>query len=129
MKLASILCLITICTFSGCSTGRIERNDNQVVNKMSWLLDAHPYYDYLSAIEAEDFRFKGVYGYSLRIPQVHRWCINDIEKEVNPIEGTSDAVESYEHARMQAIAQVYASWFNTYMRAYLEDIGEFTCVR
>ena len=80
----------------------------------------------LRAIEREDFRFKGLYGYSLEVPRVSVMCV-DVDTDVDPIEGTSEFVLGYEHAKLLAIARAYASYSNLKMRQYLETHNGFEC--
>ena len=68
----------------------------------------------------------GIYGYSLSVPRVSLECLN-IDAQVNPIRGTTDAVLGYEHAKLMAVAREYAEHYNLRMRMYLEKNHEFEC--
>ncbi|MCP5161202.1 MAG: hypothetical protein H6999_05005 [Hahellaceae bacterium] len=124
--LAVILCL----TLISCSSYRDDRNTLAVREKMGWLYDANPNEDALSSISRGDYRFVAVYGYSLVIPGVPMDCFSsfaEIEKWTKPIDGTSDAVDNYEHAKLNEIARVYAGWYNVQILIYLKDKNYFDC--
>lgn len=91
-----------------------------------WIYDAVPMTDALQAIEKGDFRFRGVYSYSLIVPGVKMECI-DTDTDIFPIEGTSDASTTYEERKFNALAMIYADVYNFQMKSYLETIGEFSC--
>jgi hypothetical protein len=98
----------------------------EVVGKLAWLNAADPERDFSKAIETKDYRFRGLYGYTLVVPSVNRSYIS-IETDVKPIEGTSDLVLGYEHAKLIAIALTYASDFNLRMRLFREQKLGFKC--
>ena len=93
---------------------------------VNWLYKANPLDDFKEAIERDDYRFVGVYGYSLTVPGVKLKCI-DAAKDVKPIEGTSDSSSSYEEEKFNAIAKVYADYYNFQLIKYLEDKRLFSC--
>jgi len=103
-----------------------EKEQDRYVEVMSWLNDADPRKDFERAIENNDFRFMGIYGYSLQVPTVKASCL-DYDRDINPIEGTSDAIMGYKHAKMIAIARTYAEDYNSRMRYYLEQNTDFKC--
>jgi hypothetical protein len=121
-----IVILISILLISGCEKSDSEVHLEKVHEVMGWLYDANPHQDVQVAIENGDFRFMGVYGYSIVVPRIDIKCL-DYEKDINPIKGTSDAIESYEHAKLNAIAQVYAEAYNRRMWIYKKDNTEFKC--
>lgn len=106
---------------SGCESQSSSRELNP-----DWLYDAVPMTDALKAIEQGDFRFRGVYSYSLIVPGVKMECI-DIDTDIFPIEGTSDASSTYEERKFNALAMIYADVYNLQMKSHLEAIGEFSC--
>ena len=117
--------LITDCDFS-----QNEPHLGETLKSLEWVDEADPVADSQNAIEREDFRFKGVYGYSLYVPGVPNDCILGSEgrnKIVAPIEGTSDAIPSYEYARLQAIATEYAEWYNMQILIYLIENEAWQC--
>ena len=104
-----------------------SKNQLETVHEvMGWLYEANPEHDVRAAIENGDFRFMGVYDYSIVVPRIDINCL-DYEKDINPIKGTSDAIESYEHAKLNSIARVYAGEYNFRMRMYKEENTDFKC--
>ena len=116
---SSILLLLVL--ISGCESQSSSKELNP-----DWLCNASPMTDALEAIEKGDFRFRGVYSYSLIVPGVEIECI-DIDADVLPIEGTSDASSNYEERKFNALAMIYADVYNLQIKSYLEAIGEFSC--
>ena len=103
-----------------------DKEQKKYVDELGWLLNADPNKDVELAISKEDFRFKGIYGYSLSVPRVGIRCL-DVDNEVDPIKGTTDAVLGYEHAKLIAVAKEYADFYNMRMRLYLEENRGFEC--
>lgn len=103
-----------------------EKEQRKYISELEWLLDADPNKDVELAISRGDFRFKGIYGYSLTVPHVKVRCL-DLEAEVDAIKGTTDAVLGYEHAKLLAVAREYADFYNMRMRIYLEENRGFKC--
>ena len=126
VKMKLIVILISMLLISSCEKSDSETQLEKVQEVMGWLYEANPEHDVQVAIENGDFRFMGVYGYSIVVPRIDTKCL-DYEKDINPIKGTSDAIESYEHAKLNAIARVYAGEYNFRMRIYKEENTEFKC--
>lgn len=122
-RLPLICCLLFL---SGCNQSPYNAMQNEIKAQMGWLYTANPDDDFDAAVRNKDFRFVGIYGYSLTVPRVTRKCIS-IEKDVKPIEGTTDAVLSYEHAKLIAIAGVYAEQYNLRMLMFREKNMGFKC--
>ena len=74
----------------------------------------------------KDYRFMGVYGYSLSVPGLIGECEYSYE-DINPIEGTSDYRESYEEQLFNSVAQTYASNYNFLMQMYLVENNLISC--
>lgn len=110
----------------GCAQTQFEVAQGEVVRKMSWLNAANPERDFQSALDRKDYRFFGLHGYTLVVPKVSRNCIS-IDTDVIAIEGTSDVVLGYEHAKLIAIAATYADDFNFRMRLFREKNFGFKC--
>jgi hypothetical protein len=104
----------------GCSQTDDEILQGQISEVMGWLYSAEPAQDYHSAISRKDYRFIGVNGYSSYVPGVNPTCILN-DSDVRLIAGTSDAVLNYEHAKLIAIAQVYANEYNIHMLTYRKE--------
>lgn len=98
----------------------------KVVDEMSWLNQADPMEDFEKAIARSDFRFIGLYGVGAYVPVVNIQCLNP-EKDINFVKGTSDGLEGYEHAKLNAIAKVYADNYNIRMLTYLKEHKGFEC--
>ena len=93
----------------------------------SWIYSADPYDDFVNAMQSGDYRYLGIYGYSLSVPGISLDCVS-LEKDVRPIEGTSDTNSSFEEAKFNALAKVYAEYYNFHVRHFLEEKGAFNCV-
>lgn len=117
---------LVFCLLYGCTDSSIDVDNAKAVSELSWLFDANPEEDFYNAVDEKDYRFIGVNSYSLFVPRVSIRCL-DIDENVKTLRGTADAVNSYEHAKLMAIAKVYADYYNLRMRAYLEDAGLFSC--
>ncbi len=104
-----------------------ENSDlNSTVVDVNWIYEANPVDDVKKAVEVNDFRFLGVYGYSLIVPGLKLECI-DIEQDVKPIEGTSDSYSSYEEEKFNAVAKIYADYYNFQLMRHLKDNEIFNC--
>ena len=111
---------------AGCKETEVEIIEVEKVNQMQWLYTADPSKDFTNSIKNKDFRFIGVNGYSLVVPRMDLNCLN-IEKDVRAITGTSDMIVGYEHAKLIAIAKIYADYYNLQMKEYLERNSKLTC--
>ena len=124
--LGSPFAAIVLALLAGCAQTPFEFAQADVVNKMAWLKSAKPEHDFLAAVEKKDYRFRGLYGYALVVPRVGLSCIS-AQADVDPIDGTSDVVLGYEHAKLIAIAGAYADDFNLRMRIFREKNFGFKC--
>ena len=111
---------------SSCQKSDFELAQQEVIDEMGWLYKADPAEDVEDAINREDYRFRGIYGYSISVPGVDTSCWS-ITKNVSPILGTSDAVIGYEHSKLIAIARAYARTYNFLMLIHLEQEHNFKC--
>ena len=116
-----IVTILSLFLFSCDDSGNIE-----LVDEMQWLNQADPLEDSESAIARSDYRFIGLYGVGAYVPVVNIQCL-DPEKDVKYIKGTSDLLENYEHSKLNAIAQVYAEYYNMRMLVYLQKYKELEC--
>lgn len=116
----NILFLTFLFSLYGC------RNTTSDSVDVSWLYEASPLEDFKEAVNREDYRFIGIYEYSLVVPGVKLKCI-DVEKDVKLIEGTSDSYSSYEEEKFNVVAKVYADHYNFQLRKYLEGKSLFSC--
>lgn len=123
VRVSSLICLALLL---GCAPTPFEVAQAEVVGQLAWLKTADPERDFLAAIEKKDYRFRGLYGVALVVPRVSRTCIS-LNDDVNPIDGTSDAMLGYEHEKLIAIAAVYAADFNLRMRLFREKNFGFKC--
>jgi len=120
-----ILGVLIILLF-GCEKSEFEVAQTKEIEKMEWLLHASPSDDFESAINKKDFRFIGLYGNASSVPNLSKSCIN-MKTDVNFIEGSSEVLLGYEHAKLNAIAHVYADDYNLRMLRYLEEKQLFKC--
>ena len=109
-----ILFLIFLLGLFGC------KNKASYSVDVGWLYEANPLEDFKESVNRDDYRFVGVYGYSLTVPGVKLKCI-EIDKDVKPIEATSDSDSSYEEEKFNAVAKVYAAYYNFQLIKYLES--------
>jgi len=93
---------------------------------VGWLYEANPLEDFKESVNRDDYRFVGIYGYSITVPGVKLKCI-DVDKDVKLIEGTSDSYSSYEEEKFNAVAKVYADYYNFQLMKYLESKNLYTC--
>jgi len=100
------------------------------VQELAWLKSADYRADFQRQVDAGSFTFRGVSGLGYFVPGVSeeelRMCFAGIADSKN-IEGTSDALESEEHARLNDLAQQYALRLNHLVRAYLVASGRSHC--
>ena len=120
------LVLILFLLVAGCEQTDFEKAQENIIEEMGWLYKANPLDDYEEALKRKDFRFIGIYGYSIYVPGVSLKCL-DYDKDINPIKGTSDAVIGYEHSKLIAIARTYAEFYNFRMKMYREENHGFEC--
>ena len=118
----NILILVSVVFVCSCGNGDKTTYSEQTKR----LLFADPEMDFRSAIEARDYRFMGVYGYSISSPGVSITCV-DPGVDIKPIEGTSDATDNYEARLFNAVARVYAKEYNFKMKMYLRENRGFEC--
>jgi hypothetical protein len=121
-----LLLAIGLAFLLGCAQTPFELAESEAIGKLAWLRTADPERDYSAAVEKKDYRFRGLYGTVLVVPKVERSCIS-AQVDVNPIEGTSEVILGYEHAKLIAIAAVYAEDFNFRMRLFREKNLGFKC--
>ena len=126
MNMHKVLAIASLILLTGCMETEFEKAQAPIIEKMEWLYKANPDKDFENAIKKSDYRFIGIYGYSLSVPGIEMKCL-DYEKDINPIEGTSDAVLGYEHSKLIAIAKAYAEYYNLKMKIYLEENNRFKC--
>ncbi len=118
-----IITLILILGLLGCSEFSNEADFSETTRR---LLSADPEKDFRYAISNNNYKFKGIYGFSLTVPGVGDNCI-DLSNDVDPIIGTSDATNNYEQRIFNAVALTYAKEYNFKMKYYLRNQGLFEC--
>jgi hypothetical protein len=128
MKSKVILCLFyffSLAFTQGCSKTEKQKIEIKIRERLEYLYKADPLIDVENAIELQDYRFMGYYGYVSIVP-ISTACL---EKEfgVKMIKGTSDALENYEHGKLQALAIVYAEYYNHIMYVYIIENGLSKC--
>jgi hypothetical protein len=114
-----IFCFIISLIFIAC-----QKNEGSmpIIHKDLLRMDsANAQNDAYQAIKNKDFRFVGIYGYSVQIPGIEKeyyWHIKD-SVGLKMINGTSDAITSKEQGRLQNIAIGYAKEYNSLLFEYL----------
>jgi hypothetical protein len=111
---------------NACGESEFDKAQSEASKPLEWLNDANPLADFESAIAQSDFRFIGLYGAGAYVPNVKMACL-DYDNDIKFIDGSSDALMGYKHAKLNAIAQVYAGNYNTRMLIYLEKHKGFEC--
>ena len=88
--------------------------DSIAVSQLRWVETADPVADAKAAITQKDFRLKGVYGLTLKVPGIEPDRVEELRRRlgVSPIEGTSDAMEGPEHKHLIDMAYKYAEAYN-----------------
>ncbi len=95
----------------------------EAVTRLRWLDGAKPEVDAQRALANGDHTLRGVYGLSLVIPGIPKPYDEQFYEAaygVIPIEGTSDCLESDEHARLVSVAHEYAAIYNRYLLAHYQ---------
>jgi hypothetical protein len=120
MKLIQILLITSLLPFWVFSHAISGGQPNDEVQKLKWIETASPENDAKSAIERKDYRLRAVYGYALVIPGVAQEDYEKVKKlyGIYPIEGTSDSINSSEHARLNKLATEYALKYNSFILQY-----------
>ena len=112
---------IFLLVLSACDT-----NSSSSKIDLEYLYYANPAEDVKTAISKKDYRFYGIYGISLRVPNIPRGCIS-IDKDVKMMVGNSEVTISYEERKFNALAEAYAGDYNFHMMIYLKDKGLYNC--
>ena len=98
IKLSTVVILILVMT--SCS------KDIKQPFTLNYLYHADPTVDAQKAMAEGNLKVYGVYGYSLHTPGIKRECVSSTD--IIPIEGTSDAVQSYKESQFNTLARLYA---------------------
>ena len=93
---------------------------------LRWLYSAVPEDDLKAAIQNQDFRFLSINGVGLIVPGVYIQCL-DRDKQINPIKGTSDVLETREHEKLNQVAIKYAKSCNTKLLKHIIAAQDFGC--
>jgi hypothetical protein len=96
--------------------------DSASVAKLRWVEYADPIVDAQNALASNDHRLVGVYGYVVSIPglDISQWPDYQQRYGLRPIEGTSDALEGEEHARLVRKATEYAERYNRHVLRHVK---------
>lgn len=96
--------------------------DSASVAKLRWVEHADPIVDAQNALASNDHRLVGVYGYVVSIPGVEmsQWLTYQQRYGLRAIEGTSDALEGEEHARLVRKATEYAEHYNKHVLTHVK---------
>jgi hypothetical protein len=91
-----------------------------------WIYAADPDADAAEAIKNQDYRFVGVNSHNVIIPGFDIDC--EISHEsIRIIEGTSHFYPSYSIAKFNAIARIYAEYYNVRMKVHFEEQDRVIC--
>ncbi len=124
MKLKLVILIIFNLSFiAGC--GDKSNVDDLISEQLNEIYQADPIYDFEQAIRNKDTKFKGLNVGRLVVPIVSGCLIDEFKVDV--ISGTSDAIENYEHAKLQAVARVYAEDYNLRMLRYIVENNLSKC--
>lgn len=82
---------------------------------------ADPTVDAHKAMAKGNLKVYGVYDYALTTPGIKRECVN--KTDIIPIEGTSDAVQSYKESQFNTLARLYAEYYNRQVELFLISNG------
>lgn len=107
----------------------VSCKESKQVEQLRWLYTAVPEEAFHDDLKSGSLRFFVVYGYASEILGVgklqHERCYPKIE--LTPIEGTSDAIESDEHMKLNLRARDFTRAYNLLMREHLDRSGRTTC--
>jgi len=107
-----------VATIVGCLLfqvqGALAGDCEEMVQSLLWLESADPIIDAKTAIKDKDQRLMAVYGIALQIPGIEGASVREAYESGGhiAIEGTSDALCSDEHLRLNIIAEEYAIKYN-----------------
>ncbi len=116
---AIVSVLIILLALSGCQ----RSSKNPPDSEYAWIYSAEPGIDVKKAIEKGDLRFMGTYDYSLSVVGVKSECVESRDN-INPIEGTSDVWGSYESAKFNTTARLYAEHYNIALLNHLDKYDD-----
>ena len=120
-----IVLLLVVFIISSCAVP-VEEELPDEAKILLWLDKADPVEKFERAVSVSDYRFIGIYGEGPEVPAVNMDCI-DLKKDVNYIEGTTDAILGDEHFRLIELANVYTQEYNGKMLNYLKENHDFKC--
>lgn len=107
-----------------------KKSKPEIIRSLDWIKNANAKDQFEQDIKLKKYRFYATYGYSLNITDIHMvdyWiCFQDYIK-IEPIEGTSDVIQSEEHHQLINIAIDFASEYNKLMRDYAINHGMTKC--
>ena len=118
----------------------LDKNpENEEIYKiMGWVVNAKPQVDAYTAYQNGDHKFFAIQRHHrISIPSYELMCAewsNDItERErtltsrVKYIKGAGYGAKSYEHKKLNAIAELYIDSYNSTLWFHLQDSNEFKC--
>lgn len=107
-----IVCLLSISVFA--QEAKVKTNEDILRAELKKFNFDNPEKDITINLEKKDTRFIGVYNYAVSLPGILTQEQSYIKDKygVRMIEGTSDAIESDEHAKLMTLAYKYAKEYN-----------------
>jgi len=105
----------------------VSIGNSDTVAKLKWVETSDPLVDAKRSIKANDFRLLAVLGYTWVLPGVKDERKFKLRKKygIKIIEGTSDVLESEEHARLIKLARNYAYQYNREILGFLKEKNAF----
>lgn len=122
MKMIKLITGIVVVAAMGCAEPNYKVSNGDARE----LYRADPISDANAAIVGGDYRFIGINGYSVQVPELKMQCLN-LDSDIKLMDGTTEFVTSYEEEKFNALAHVYATNYNQHLLAYLSENGLFTC--
>ena len=127
--LSAVFGMSALLLLLGCAAGSDSTNESDSVEKLAWLDDADAEEVFRSDLRSNRLRFFVVEGYTSEIPGVgrmrHLRCYHRVA--LTTIEGTSDAIESPEHRRLNQLARDFAATYNGLTRAAIDFWRKDAC--
>jgi len=112
-----VIIILSLFFINGCKE---DLNSNALIHKqLNDIYRADPLLDFQRDLKNNKLAFKGLHANGLLVPIISE-CLKK-EYKINIIPGTSHMLQSYDQAKLQAIAQVYAEDYNSRMLSYIAE--------
>ena len=104
----------------------LETRESVTEDYIEWIYTADPTTDAERFIKNDDYRLLGIYSHNIIIPGIDINCHISPTK-IRVIEKTSDFYPNYSVAKFNAMARVYADYYNARMTSHYRDNGWKIC--